>query len=99
MDEETDRSAGWYPHAEMPGTQRYWNGSEWTEHVAPLAQKPAESTGPGALTIARGVALGLVAVVILLAIIGNMASSGDAMDCELDNVDRALAGQAVNTCD
>lgn len=26
---------GWYPDPRMPGTQRYWNGGEWSEHVAP----------------------------------------------------------------
>jgi hypothetical protein len=29
--------AGWYPDPKMVGTQRYWDGSRWTEHAAPLA--------------------------------------------------------------
>lgn len=29
--------AGWYPDPDMAGTQRYWTGSSWTEHRAPLA--------------------------------------------------------------
>lgn len=29
--------AGWYPDPEMAGTQRYWDGSVWTEHRAPAA--------------------------------------------------------------
>lgn len=33
---------GWYP---VDGVQRYWNGTAWTEHVAPV---PATGTG-GAL--------------------------------------------------
>ncbi len=33
--------AGWYP---VEGAQRYWDGSEWTEHVAPAAV-PAAGTG------------------------------------------------------
>jgi hypothetical protein len=28
----------------MPGTQRYWDGSDWTEHVAPWTP-PASKTG------------------------------------------------------
>jgi hypothetical protein len=33
--------AGWYPDPTLPGTQRYWDGSEWTEHRAPLSPTPA----------------------------------------------------------
>ncbi len=32
---------GWYPDPTAPSTQRYHDGTRWTEHVAPL------STGPG----------------------------------------------------
>ena len=28
--------AGWYPDADRSGIQRYWNGTAWTEHTAPL---------------------------------------------------------------
>lgn len=36
--------AGWYPHPSMAGTQRYWDGSRWTDHVAPGA--PAAAVRP-----------------------------------------------------
>ena len=26
---------GWYPDPEMAGTQRYWDGARWSDHVAP----------------------------------------------------------------
>lgn len=29
--------AGWYPYPSMAGTQRYWDGARWTDHMAPLA--------------------------------------------------------------
>ena len=36
--------AGWYPDPEMANTMRYWDGSNWSEHVAPgFAQAQAES--------------------------------------------------------
>lgn len=35
---------GWYPDTTMTGTQRYWDGERWTDHVAPLTT-PAPSTG------------------------------------------------------
>lgn len=43
-DETTRRTApaGWYPHPSMADTQRYWNGSAWTDHIAPLT-RPAPS--------------------------------------------------------
>ena len=28
---------GWYPDPTVPGQQRYWDGMQWTENVAPLA--------------------------------------------------------------
>ena len=29
---------GWYPDSEVPGGQRYWDGTQWTENRAPAAQ-------------------------------------------------------------
>ena len=34
--------AGWYPDPDGSGGQRYWDGSEWTEHRAPATPEPAE---------------------------------------------------------
>lgn len=45
--------AGWYPDPERPGQQRYFNGSEWTEHrqaaappAGPPAMPPSTARGP-----------------------------------------------------
>lgn len=38
-DDEPPAPPGWYP---VDGAQRYWDGSEWTDHVAPV---PATTTG------------------------------------------------------
>lgn len=35
--------AGWYPNGDV---QRYWDGSAWTEHTAPLAAPPAPAAAP-----------------------------------------------------
>jgi VIT1/CCC1 family predicted Fe2+/Mn2+ transporter len=55
-------ASGWYPDPEHEGTQRFWNGSEWTESRAPLKQ--AERT-PGA---------GSYVVAVLLPIVGAILS-------------------------
>lgn len=36
--------ANWYPDPEVPGQQRYWDGTQWTEHRAPGA---GAATSPG----------------------------------------------------
>jgi hypothetical protein len=39
----SDAPAGWYPDPKMAGTQRYWDGEQWTEHVAPMPEdRPSE---------------------------------------------------------
>jgi len=34
--------AGWYPDAERPGGERYWNGTAWTEDRRPAGQAPQQ---------------------------------------------------------
>jgi hypothetical protein len=38
--------AGWYPDTQKPGTQRYWDGAQWTEHTAPLDTPPPPPVQP-----------------------------------------------------
>lgn len=39
--DETPRApAGWYPNPFVRGQQRYWDGTRWTEHNAPLDPPP-----------------------------------------------------------
>lgn len=42
----TPAPPGWYPDPQRPGQQRWWDGHQWTEHLAPLAPTP----GPGPST-------------------------------------------------
>lgn len=40
----TTAPAGWYPQPD--GTQRYWDGSAWTDHIAPGAAQAADAVPP-----------------------------------------------------
>lgn len=45
MSEQQGPPAGWYPHPDMTGTVRYWNGSAFTGDTAP-APHSAGAAGP-----------------------------------------------------
>ena len=40
--------AGWYPDPQMPATQRYWDGKQWTHNVSPMPPptQPATDAAP-----------------------------------------------------
>ena len=46
---------GWYPDPSAPGQQRYWDGAQWTEQVAPGAapQQPPPTTAQPYYSAAR----------------------------------------------
>lgn len=57
--------AGWYPHPTMAGTQAYWDGEKWTDHVAPDTAKLAD----GSTSAAAKVFLLLVAAAAIVALV------------------------------
>jgi hypothetical protein len=73
MDDQTDAleapkvEAGWYPDPRGEKTQRYWNGSAWTEQLAPLEAAPRESklNVPIGVWVAGAGVLALVVAVFL----------------------------------
>lgn len=97
MDETARQSSGWFPNPEQPGSLRYWDGERWTNHLAPAAPAPAKDTSTW--TIARGVALGLLAVIALLVVISRVAASDDGLECAQENVERAQQGLPALVCD
>ena len=51
MADEVGAIAGWYPDAENPGGQRYWDGQHWTENrVAPPPPPTTSPASPGQTT-------------------------------------------------
>ncbi|WP_165808100.1 G5 domain-containing protein [Microbacterium sp. TPD7012] len=61
-------SQGWYADPNQSAQQRWWDGTQWTEHTAPLGQAPVVAADPPAKSSKRTVALivGGVILVILL---------------------------------
>ena len=79
-DEKAVRAApGWYPANDMPGAVRYWDGERWTSHVAPMRQP--EPRGLSTMTIARGVAVGIVIAVGGLFFLNSAIEETDYIDC------------------
>lgn len=72
---------GWYPLPNDPATERYWNGTVWTEHHRPRPSVPAppSSGGGGTSKIVLGVVLG-----VLLVFGGCVASTVILVDSTVD---------------
>lgn len=76
--------AGWYPQPD--GTQRYWDGTSWTAHVAPAsapppphvqsAPQPVVAANKPKKPIYQRVWFWLVIVFVVLPIIGSMLGRG-----------------------
>ncbi|MGW9267824.1 G5 domain-containing protein [Microbacterium sp. NPDC055599] len=60
---------GWYPDPHQPEQQRWWNGTEWTTHTAPLNLAPAAAspTAPGE-TKSSGLKIVIITAAVVLAV-------------------------------
>jgi hypothetical protein len=89
---------GWYPDSQNPGQQRYWDGSQWTEHQAPVQQQGTPLTShpkpPGSAGSRRNMwlALGGVALLVAGCSIGAAAAGGGG-----DDDKEAASGSATVT--
>lgn len=68
-----DLKPGWYPDPDMPDVRRYYDGEDFTEHVAPISSSPSVWTG------ARAVALGILIAVGVLALLGALFGAGSIL--------------------
>lgn len=68
MDDGQEQAAGWYPDPSKPGMLRYFDGHAWTQRRTP----EHGSSGPSVWTITRGVALGILAGVAILYVLGRL---------------------------
>lgn len=62
----------WYPDPEVPRQQRYWDGTTWTEHVAPSVVTTPPTNGHGGTSATFGQRLGalLIDVLIMTVLLG-----------------------------
>ena len=91
-------SPGWYSDSSASGTERYWDGSQWTEQTRPAAPQPFGAAPPAALGtpgkkswFLRHKILTGIGAVLLIGIIASAAGGGgtDLENASGDNGDDA----------
>lgn len=78
---------GWYPDPAMAGTQRYWTGEAWSDHVAPIS--PPSAPGISAWKGIRIVAVGVLAALAVVWVVVQMNRPSD-VDCAVQQADVVL---------
>jgi uncharacterized protein len=61
---------GWYPDPNAPGGQRWWDGSDWTQHTGGQIQPQPSGPGPGQHPVPRPDSTGWAVAAHLSALIG-----------------------------
>lgn len=91
--------AGWYADPSTPGRQRYWDGSQWTEHTSGVHQTAPDVGGSSPADAATGpqgwgrtprnlyAVIGVFAVLLVGSVIAAVVVSGSRSD----EADRELA--------
>ena len=90
----TEQQAGWYPDPTMTGSQRYWDGSQWTEHVAPLT---AQVAPPTVIVQAPKKSHGCLTAVLVVIVIGLVASIAIPVIFSMNARNHPAAPQATFT--
>jgi Protein of unknown function (DUF2510)/SmpA / OmlA family len=76
---------GWYPDPQQPGTQRYWDGQQWTQQTAPGGpQAPKKGGGSLVLKIMLGILLAGIVLIggCALLVGGAVNEAGKAIEEE-----------------
>ncbi|TQK73350.1 DUF2510 domain-containing protein [Nocardioides sp. SLBN-35] len=79
MDEqkaEPGTPAGWYPDPKIAGTLRFWDGSRWTDNVAPMQPPPGSSGVSPQLLAGLVVAAAVVGLILSQQSVSVMSGSG-----------------------
>lgn len=87
--------AGWYPDTQHSGSERYWDGSQWTDQSRPANQPPAVwATAPKRHT-GRNIALAVLALFLLIGVISAATSGGGKNDTASVSTDPTTTQQAT----
>ena len=70
--------AGWYPHPSMADTRRYWDGTKWTDNIAPATTKKPASQALLS-KVAWGISLMFLIPVLALTFLNSPSYGGE--DC------------------
>jgi len=89
---------GWYVDPTLPRTQRYWDGTQWTQYTDALAPGYPPTTAPQRST---GVMIAVIVAVVFATIIIIGILAGVAIPVFFSQrkkaVDKAVVGDVVNT--
>lgn len=83
-DDTPTYAAGWYPDVNVPGTERYYDGTAWTEQSRPVSNAPAGPVSAGATATKKPwftrkaivIPVGIVAGLIVIGSIGSALGGG-----------------------
>lgn len=87
-----DSSAGWHPAPDAPGQQRYYDGTQWTDHYAPAGQQAPAGGAPYPPQKKGGASKVLIPVLACLGIAAIAAIIGVAVAGSADDEDTASNG-------
>lgn len=99
MSETSTPPPGWYDHPTKAGARRYWDGQQWTDHVA--TQPPVERRGaPGFGVITGAIVAGGTALALMVWIVFTFVRADNELDCSVERMDAAAEGRPISPdCD
>lgn len=72
---------GWYPDPDMADTQRFYDGEDFTEHVAPEERPREISTWKGLRSVALGILCAVAVLVVAATAFGVLSPKPEVVSC------------------
>jgi hypothetical protein len=93
---------GWHPDPDHPGQERYWNGSEWTDH-RPMSESAVAGEREGdpdrtnrTIAWAIGAGIAILAIIVIVAAVVLIDDGSKAID---DDDDSEFREVTITECD
>ena len=77
----------------MAGTQRYWDGAQWTDHAAPLSPVP-NGKKSSSTNLVVAIALGVLLAAGAIWVVYSLSQPSDA-DCAIQRLEFARGDRAA----